>query len=116
MICCDRHVSLTENSLSRISTEEELFQVYLCESLKYNDIIFEKDYRFEMLKLCYFLLFLEGNSQYLNWLSIFLKERKLTRWDYYPYFWYHIIALQWLMNPVQHVLLNYKTIRIMHSI
>lgn len=86
LICCDRHVSLTENSLSRISTEEELFQVYLCESLKYNDIIFEKDYRFEMLKLCYFLLFLEGNSQYLNWLSIFLKERKLTRWDYYPYF------------------------------
>lgn len=86
LICCDRHVTLTENSLFELSSEKELFQTYLSESIKYDDINYEKDYRFEMLKLCYFFQFLENNSHYSNWLDIFLKERNLKRWDYYPYF------------------------------
>ena len=86
LICCDIHLSLNENTLFEISSEQELFQTYLEEKLKYNDIDFKKDYRFEMLKLCYFLQFLDNDSQYSEWLNIFLKERYLKRWDYYPYF------------------------------
>lgn len=86
LICCDIHVSLSESSLLGISSEKELFQTFLCESIKYNDIDLKKDYRFEMLKLCYFFQFLENDSRYSNWLNIFLQERNLKRWDYYPNF------------------------------
>lgn len=86
LICCDRHLSITDTSLHNISSEKELSQLLLSETLKYNDIIFSKDYRFEMLKLCYFLQFLENDSTYSEWLKLFLDERKLERWDHYPHF------------------------------
>lgn len=86
LICCDMHLFITENSLRHISSEEEMCQLLICEALKYNDIFFKKDYRFEMLKLYHLLQFFENNSIYSEWLKLFLDERNLKRWDHYHHF------------------------------
>lgn len=78
---------------------EELLSKILPAKLNFREIDSFKDYRVQFIKIFYFFKFCETDTQYKEYLIIFLKEYKLESWDRY---------LLYLMTPYLTILNNPK--------
>lgn len=86
LMCCDIHLESIGDAVPVNLNEEEFAKIFIRESLKYHDLSSFKDFRFEMLKLCYFIKYVLNNPSICNWVDLYLQERGIKRWDYYPLF------------------------------
>lgn len=68
---------------SSIKSEEDLIRVLLPTQLPFQEILEFKDFRLQFIKAIYFFKFCESDSQFRDYLNIFLKEYKLATWQKY---------------------------------
>ena len=76
---------------------EELLSKILPARLNFREIDSFKDYRVQFIKIFYFFKFCETDTQYKEYLTLFLKEYNLDSWDRY---------LLYLITPYLTILTN----------
>ncbi len=86
LLCCDEKIRYSTKVLYEVKDIDSFMAVYLPEQLKYNDIYYHKDYRVEFLRFYYFKAFCKENEIFNEYLSLFIQENQIPKWDDYLYF------------------------------
>lgn len=86
LLCCDEKLRYTTTVLLDIKDIDSFIIRHLPEQLRYNDIYNSKDHRIEFLRFYYFMTFCEENENFNKYLTLFLQEKKIAKWDDYLYF------------------------------
>ncbi len=83
LLCCDEKIRYSTKVLYEIKDIDSFMAVYLPEQLRYNDIYYPKDYRIEFIRFYYFMTFCERNKTFNKYLSLFIQENQIPKWDDY---------------------------------
>lgn len=86
LLCCDERILYSTHDLLTVKDAESQVLHHLPEQLKINDIVYPKDYRVELIRFYYFMIFCEEDPEFREYLKAFLEENKIEKWEDYLYF------------------------------